>query len=824
MSTLTDNLSFGLKLLRKETAFSVTALLTLALCIGANSAVFSAVNALMLRPLPFPEPERLVMIYNSYPRAEAPRLGASVPDYVARRAGVDAFEDIGAFFYGGLTVGETGQPERAWAIYITPALLTLLRIEPVIGRNFTEAETEAENARVVLLGYEYWHEHFERSDDVLGQTLRIDGENWTIVGVLPEGFRLLDERQVDLWTPIPFTPAARSIDNLHTNSLSLIARLRPGATIEQAEEQIAAVNNRLLEQWPAPDGRQIMERAGFHTEVVELQTALLGDRRPLFTLLLGGVVLVLLIGCVNIAHLMITRLNVRQLELATRIALGANRRQIYTQVVTESLLIAVIGGLLSLLVAIGALALMRLLRFNEFPFGYMIRLDVTTLLFTLLISMLAGVFFGLVPAAQVMRTDLQTVFRFDGRSVTADRGAIRNRNLMAIIQVALAFVLLTGAGLLVLSFSRLIRVDPGFTDPASVLHGFIDLPAARYPDQESCLAFSDELLAEMRALPGVREAALTTRLPFVTFELTSILFPEGYEDRADESLIAHRRASVSPGYFSTLGIPLLRGRDFTPADDLASPRVVIVDEWLAERYWPGENPIGQRLRTGTPGQKIDDETELFTVIGVVGSVRYDDLAEPAAGGRGAYYLPLRQWPQAFMVPVLRVDGEPMALARPLQERIVEIDPDLPFYFPTAYDERLADSTLERRIPMVLLIVFAALALFLCAVGLYGVLAYGVTQRTRELGIRLAVGSTHSEIFRLIIVDGLRLLGIGLAIGIVLALVLLRIIRSLLFAVAPTNLTVFVFITLLLSTVTLVACIIPARRATRINPVSALKQE
>jgi putative ABC transport system permease protein len=423
-----------------------------------------------------------------------------------------------------------------------------------------------------------------------------------------------------------------------------------------------------------------------------------------------------------------------------------------------------------------------------------------------------------------MRTDLQKVFRHDGLTVTASRRTVRNRNLMAVAQVALAFVLLMGAGLLVLSFGRLSRVDPGFEDPASILHGFIDLPAARYPDEESQLRFTEELLIEMRALPGVSEAAITTRLPFVTFENTTILLPEGYEPRSGESLIAHRVAIISPGYFRTMGIPLLRGRDFTVTDAEGTPNAIIIDEWIAEHYWPGENPIGRRMRSGTPGQEIDDEVEFYTVVGVVGSVRYADLAEPSAGGRGAFYVPFRQVPSEFMVPVLRTESDPLTLAGPLQERILEIDPDIPFYFPTAYDTRLADSTLERRIPMILLIIFACLALFLCAVGLYGVLAYAVTQRTRELGIRLAVGSTHGEIFRLIISDGLRLLARGLGIGVLLALVLLQILRSLLYEVAPTNILVLTAIIVLLSAVTVTACFIPARRATRINPVAALKHE
>lgn len=825
MDILRHHLNFSLKLLFKGKGFTIATLLTLALCIGANSAVFSAVNALILRPLPYEDPDHLVVVFKNYPRSESMHLGCSVPDYFARRDGVEAFEDVAVFTYTGRTIGEVGKPERIFTLGITPSFLQLLRVQPINGRNFTEEETQSENAGVVILGYEFWQERFG-GEEVLGKEIRIDGDTHTIVGILPRGFRQLDEWQAELYVPLEFTEEVQDIVNLHSNSVSMIARLAPGATIEQAEEQLASLDDRLLDEWPAPNGRQLMEDAGFYTSVMNLQDALMRTRRPIFWLLMAGVMLVLMIGCVNIAHLMVARLNMRRVELATRIALGANKRQLYGQMLTESLLLGLVGGILSLAVAFAGLQVMNALQVDELPFGETISLDMTVLLFTFIISIAAGVFFGTLPIFQILRTDLHTVFRYDGRTVTAGRRTVRYRNLLSITQVATAFVLLTGSGLLLSSFKKLINVDPGFQEPESILNGFIALPDSRYPDENTRLQFIDRVLEEVRTLPGVKHAAITSRLPFVTFESYTMIIPEGYIPRAGESVIAHRTAVVSPGYFNTMGIPLLEGRDFQESDNSETPRAIIIDRWLSEHYWPGESPVGKRMYSGvpdTPEEEIEEEN-LYTVIGVVGSVRYAALSEVEAGGRGAFYRPYRQIPIDFMLLAIRTELEPLSLAPAVQKIVLGIDAELPFYFPTTLDERISDTLFEHRIPMVLITIFAALALFLAAVGLYGVLSYTVNQRTRELGIRMALGSSPKELFRLVLSDGLRVLMIGLALGIITTLLLAGIIRSLLFGIAPSNLIVIGSVLVVLGVVTILASLFPARRATRVDPVTALNYE
>ncbi|MFC1628614.1 ABC transporter permease [Gemmatimonadota bacterium] len=826
MDTLRQNLKLSLKLLLKERSFTITALFTLALCIGANSAIFSAVNTLLLRPLPFEDSDRLVIVFNLYPRAQATKLGCSVPDYFARREGIDAFEDVAIFGYLGRTVGEAEAPRRVFTLGVSHSLLPVLRVEPILGRNFTEEEEYPENGAVVILGYDYWQTHFNGDESVLGREMRIDGRTHTVVGVLPEGFRQLDEWPAEIYVPLALSQDARDIANLHTGSVNMIARLAPGATIELAEEQITAVNETLLEAWPAADRRQMIRDTGFHSDVEELQEALMGQRRPAFILLMIGAVLVLVIGCVNIAHLMVARLTVRRQEFATRIALGARRRQLYRQIMTESLLLGISGGVLSLGVAMIGLRVMNVLRVDEIPFGGTIALDGTVLLFTLLTSILTGIIFGILPLFQLLRTDLHTVFRYDGRTVTSSRRITRYRNLMAIIQVATAFILLAGSGLLLSSFRTITRIEPGFHDPASILNGFIDLPAAQYPDDDSWRQFITTMLEEVQALPGVEHAAITSRLPFVTFEQYGLIIPEDYTTRVGESFIPHRQAIVSPDYFRTMGIPLVTGRDFGSGDTRDTIQSIIIDQWMADHYWPGGDPVGKRMYSGAAATPVEerDEMDFYTVIGVVGSVRYSALTESDAGGRGAFYRTYTQSPTDFMLIAIRTGLDPLSLTPTVQKVITSMDPELPFYLPTTLEDRISDTLMEHRTPMVLITLFAILSLFLAAIGLYGVLVYQVNQRTREFGIRVALGSTRKELSRLILADGIRTLVIGLGVGVAATFLLAGMIRNLLFEVVPSDPVVIGSSIVILGTVTVLSCLIPARRVTRIDPVRALNYD
>jgi predicted permease len=823
MDTLFQDIRFGLKLLWKEKAFSTTVLLTLAVCIGANSTIFSVINTILLKPLPYYEPDRLVTLYNSYPGAGAERASSGGPDFFFRRDEVDAFEEVANYQGWGNTVGEAGSTERASTMRVTSTFLPLLRVTPLLGRNFLWEEMEPGNHQKVILGYRYWQDRYEGDPSVLGQDLRVDGEPYTIVGVLPEHFRLAGEnRPRDFLLPIPFRPEERTLEGLHSNNYEQMARLAEGASIEQARAQVDALNARLTDEWPVPNGRQLLEDVGFNTQVNLAKDDMLREIKPMLLMLWAGVAFVLLIGCVNIANLMLSRSNVRMRELATRLALGADRGTLAKQLLTEATLLGVLGGGLGLLVGYGGLQLLTTLGVENLPRGAEISLDGTVMAFTLFLGLGAGVVFGAIPLIHVLRSDLNTVFRSESRSGTAGRRAVWTRNGLVTGQVAVAFVLLIGAGLMLQSFREVLKVDRGF-DTEGVVGGFVHMAPSRYPDPLERAQFVDRLLEEIRAMPGVTSAAVTSSLPFSGNYSSSVIFPEGYMPQPGEPVLSPFNSVVGPGYFETLGIPVLEGRDFEVGDNADAQRVILIDEWLANRYYPGESPIGKRVLYGTaPGMEEDEEPFLFTIVGVVASHRQNSLVESEFVG--AYYFPFAQSPRSVVTLVLKTDGDPMALAEPAREVVSRLDPEVPFYGARTLEERVDESLLERRSPMLLLMIFAGVALFLAGVGVYGALAYSVTQRTREMGIRIAIGSGTRDVFELVVGQGLKVVGAGLVLGGLGSLGLSRLIRSLLYGVQPTDTGVMASVAALMALTGLVACVLPARRATRIDPVVALTSE
>ena len=817
METLLQDLKFGLKVLWKSKVFTITALLTLAVTIGANTAIFSVIDTVLLRPLDLDEPDRLVIVFNAYPNAVAGDVGANASgDYFYRREKIDAFEEIAMFQYWGHTVGEPGSAERMRSMRVTPSLFSLLRLDPVIGRGFIEEEMDIGNEQKVVLTYGLWQERYAGDPDVLGKELRVNGRPYTIVGVLPEDFRFLGAVPFRFLVPIPFSEEQRGIQSLHSNSYQMIARLAPGASIERALAQLDALNETLTQQFPIPNAVQILKDAGFHTEVRNLQQYLLRDIRPTLTMLWAGVLFVLLIGCFNIANLMVARSNVRLGELATRYAIGAGRNRLTRQLLTESVLLSVLGGALGLGIGALGLRLLEVLGTDQLPRGSEIALNGNVLLFTLALAVGAGLFFGIIPLLHVFRSDLSAVFRQEGRTGTAGRGARLLRSGLVVLQVAIAFVLLIGAGLMFMSLRSVLRVDPGF-QPESVLTGFIGLPDSKYPDSDARRLFTDRLLEEVRALPGVTAASVTSQIPFGGDANSSVIVPEGYATEQGESLLAPYFTIVGSDYFEALGIPLLEGRYFDETDRSDTQPVIIIDEWLARRYWPDSSPLGKRMLRGVPG--METEGNLFTVIGVVGQIKHTGLDEQAH--MGAYYQTYRQMPFGFLTLVVKTATEPTSLTEPIRKLVAGIDADLPLFGVQTLEEMIAESLQSRRTPMLLLAIFAGVALFLAAVGIYGVLAYSVTQRTRELGIRVALGSSGGRLFRMILLQGLAMLGIGLAVGAGATLALVRLIRSLLFGVVPTDPVVFGGVAVLLALVALLACMLPAQRAMRVNPVVAL---
>jgi predicted permease len=589
--------------------------------------------------------------------------------------------------------------------------------------------------------------------------------------------------------------------------------------VEQVRSQVDALNQRLIDGWPMPDARQILEDAGFNVQVLHTKDEMLREIRPSLLMLWAGVGFVLLIGCVNIANLMLARSNVRMRELATRLALGADRARLGRQLLTEAVLLGIMGGALGLLVGYAGIQLLGSFGVNQLPRGSDISVDGVVLGFTLILGLGAGVLFGSIPLFSVVKSDLNTVFRAESRSGTASKRAMLVRNGLVMGQVAVAFVLLIGAGLMLKSFREVLEIEPGF-DQAGLMSGFVSLPDARYPDGASRTEFTDELLREVRAVPGVEAASITTMLPFSGNGSSSVIMPEGYFPQAGESLLSPYQNWVGTDYFETMGIPLLEGRTFDTRDDGVDERVIIIDQWLAERYFPEESAIGQRMLWGTvPGVEEDLSENLFTIVGVVGSHRQNNLVESQFVG--AYWFPFAQSPRSFMTLVMKTSGDPVGLVDPARRIVSGIDPELPFFGTQTVQERIDESLMERKSPMLLLMIFAGVALFLAGVGIYGALAYSVTQRTREMGIRLAIGSSGPEVFRLVVGQGLRIVGVGLLVGGLGAVALGSLIQSLLYGVRPADPGVLVSVGLVLGATGVVACFLPARKATKIDPVEAL---
>ncbi|HSJ16386.1 MAG TPA: ABC transporter permease, partial [Longimicrobiales bacterium] len=722
----------------------------------------------------------------------------------------------------GHTLGEPGQSERARTMRITPSFLDVLGTAPLLGRNFVEEETREGEHRRAILSWGYWQERYAGDRAVIGRELRVDGEPYTIVGVLPRSFRLPDAEQPRVYVPIPYAADAESLENWHSNNFAMLARLRPGSTIEQARAQSDALNARLTGEWPVPNGPQLLKDAGFHTQIHPFHEELVRDIRATLWLLWAGVAFVMLIGCVNIANIMIARAQARVRDVATRLALGASTLRLGREILTHSVLLALLGGAAGIAVAVGGIRLLQWLGADQFPRGTEIGLDGVVLLYTFGLAALGGLLFGAIPLFQLTRRDLRGVLQSESRGATANRRAIWVRSALVTAQVSLAFLLLIGAGLLLESFRAAQSVYPGFRDEG-LWSGFVSLPEARYPDGAARGRFVDELLSAVAEVPGVERVAVTTQLPFTGNNSSSVILPEGYVPPAGESLLSPRQSWVSPGYFETLAIPVLRGRTFTDLDGRDGSRTIILDEWLARRYFGEESPLGKRMLWGAvPGMAGD--TNYYTIIGVVGVVKHHDLTASASEHVGAYYFPYRTFSIGyFSVAARSALSTAEALTPAVRERMRQLDAEVPLFQVQSVSQRIADSLRERRSPMVLLLAFAALAVLLAVLGIYGVLAYVVAQQNRELAVRMALGSTAGGVFRLVLGRGLRVTLLGLIIGAGLAAVGAQVIRSLLYGVQPLDPVVYLSVALLLGTVALLACLVPARQAASTEAVRVLGQ-
>jgi len=820
LTTIWQDLRFAARMLLKDRAFSITALATLAICISANTAILSIVRSVVLKPLPVPHAERIVMFHNNYPRAGADKGSTGVPDYYDRRAQMDVFDELALFRQQGATIGAKDGAERITTMRATPSFFRLVSAAPVPGRIFAEDEGADGHDKEAILSNSLWQREYGGDPNILGQAIRLSGTAYTIVGVLPASFKFLDD-DIDAYIPAAFTQEERSDAHRHNNNWNMIAMLKPGVAIERAQSEVDAINWRNDARFPQL--HQVLKDAGFYTAVVQLQKDVIEDVQPVLLLLWGGVLFVLLIGCLNIANLVLVRASGRTREMATRQALGAGLGRLSRQLLTETVLLAAIGGLLGLFLGEWALRLVPVLGLDGMPRGHDIALDPWSVAIIFGAALIAGLFFGAMPLVRLSQLNVNTTLREESRGGTSSRNTNLLRRGLAMAQVTIAFVLLIGAGLLAASFRQALRLDPGFT-PSGVMTGAITLPSTSYKD-EQMLPFVTLLLSEVRALPGIEHAGVTTIVPLGGDHNDSVILAEGYQMKPGESLISPLAITVSDGYFEAMGTRLVKGRFFEPSDDEKHPLVVVIDDRLANHFWRGQDPIGRRLHY--PGSadnlfKIGPDTKWLTVVGVVRQVTFDGVAT-AAQPVGTVYKAFAQSPENAFGLVVKSTLDSSATVSSIRRTVASINPALPFYSVKSMDDYLDKALLPRRVPMLLASGFALVALLLAAVGIYGVLAYGVAQRHREIGIRLALGSTSREVFGLILREGLTIVLPGLLLGFAGLLSLRHALTTVLYGVTPLDVSVLTYVTGALLAVALIAMLIPARRAARVSPATALME-
>jgi predicted permease len=806
--TLLQDWRYGWRMLARNPGFSAVAVLTLALGIGANTAIFSVVNAILVRPLPYRNPEQLVWVWEKSPQGR--QAGVAPATFLDWREQSRLFEQLAAYDFEGFSLTGVAEPESVVGAWASANFFLLLGVEAALGRTFSPSEDRPGGERVVVLSHSLWQRRFGADPEIIGRRLTLNGESFTVVGVLPRQFWFM-LGTVELWVPLVLnTPqlhdrAARSFD--------VIARPKPGVTLEQAQAEMETIARRIAQAYPQTND-------GWGVTINSVEENFLRFFRPALFLLLGAVSLVLLIACANVANLLLARAVARQKEIAIRAALGASRLRLIRQLLTESVMLSGLGGAAGLLLAHWSLRLVIAFMPGELdrrtPGGLeMIGFDARVLGFTLGVSLLTGLIFGLAPAFQSSRPDLNETLKEGGGTSSGGFRPQRLRHLLVIAEIALALVLLIGAGLMLKSFARMQQADLGF-QPERLLR--MGLPLNRFrPDQQpQKAAFLDEVLRRIAALPGAQAAAVANDLIPPPWATGSPFTIEGRPAASpSEAPLAVNRA-VSPGYFRALEIPLRAGRDFTERDTAEAPGLVIISQNLAERFWPGEDPLGKRLRLGGP----QADGPWLTIAGVAGDVRHPLSPAP----KPVIYRPLLQTSPAWVQVFARTAPDPASLIAAARKEIWAASSDQPISGVGTMEQMLAEYVAEPRFIMTLLSLFAGLALALAAVGIYGVMSYAVSQRTRELGIRLALGAQAGDIFRLVVGQGLALALIGVGIGLAAAFALTRLLTGFLVDVRATDPATFAVIALLLTVVAGLACYLPARRATKVDPMTALRSE
>ena len=805
-----QDIRYALRTLRKQPIFAAVAVLTLTLGIGANTAIFSLLYQILLRPLPYPEAERLVFVWNTYPLMGLPQASVSIPDYIDRKTQAPAIEDATLFTSRAVNLAEGGRPEQLRALAVTPSFFSTLRRQPFLGRGFTEEEARPDADRFAILTYGLWTSRFGEDRSIVGRDVRVNGEAFRVVGVLPADFQL-PSRDVAMLVPFAFTPQQMSDAGRGNEFSQMIARLQPGATIEQLDAQMKTIVNRNLDR--LPQFVAFARTSGFGGYAVDIREQLVGDvRQPLYVLQ-AGVIVVLLIACANVANLLLMRATGRYRELAIRTTLGAGQWRLVRQMLTEGVVLSFVGAAGGL--ALGAIGVRALIAMSsrQIPGLADASIHPAVLAFTMLLAIATGLIFGIVPAIPVLRGNASALLKDDSTRGSASRRTGFTRATLVVAETALALMLLVGAGLLIRSFAKLQDVDPGFS-AENVLTAQISLPASRYADAPARGAFWDRLLEQARALPGVTVAGLTSNVPFNGSVSSGSYAIVGYTPGPTEAAPHGRQEVVGGDYFAAMRIPLKEGRFFTEGDTAGAPPVVVIDEYLAERYFSNRSAIGQQIRRGGP------QNPPFTIVGVVGTINSIDLGQPVMKER--IYYPVTQARRPSMALVLNTALDPATLVPQVRAAVQSIDPEQPIADVRTMEQWIGRSLEGRRTPMMLLALFGAVALVLSAIGIYGVLAFSVAQRVREFGIRQALGADRQSILSLVLKQGLRTAGVGVVIGLAGSLALTRYLQSLLFGVGAHDIPVFAGVTGLLVAVAMLACYLPARRATEVDPMVALR--
>ena len=815
MRNLFEDLRLGFRILLRNPGFSVTAILLLALGIGANTAIFSVVNAVLLRPLPYQDPSRIMQIWHVPPAKSFPGLNyfsVSPANFLDWQRQNTSFEDMAA--YGGtiLNLGGKDRPDSLFGATVASGFFSILRAQPALGRTFSSEEDRPGQGHVAILSDQVWRNHFGASPAILGQDIILNGEPYRVVGVMPPDFKF--PSWAKLWVPMAWTDEKRAIRGNH--NYSVIGRLKPGVDIRSAQSELSAISTRLEQLYPEDD-------KGWGAAIIPLRQQLVGDIRPALLVLLGAVAFVLLIACANVANLVLGKILARKKEIAIRSALGATRGAILRLVLAETLLLSFAGGALGLLLAKVGITLVSKFLGDRLPRFAQINLDASVLTFTVVLSLFAGILAGLLPALRFTKSDVSEALKQGQSRGTSDSGGLRTRSVLVVCEVALSLVLLIGAGLMVRTLWELSSIRPGF-DPNNVLTMSLSVPSNKFPTPAGQISFFERVLQQVRTTPGIESAGVIDDIPMGDGGSHQPVQVEGQPvlPMSDQPEVDVR--SVSSGYFSAMRIPLLRGRDLDASDVAGRAPSVIVSQSFADRFWPGQNPLGKHVTlTFYPGVVRE-------VVGVVGDIKLDSLDEtrPVA----MVYWPIDQifappseaWRSFGMALAIRTTGDPTNFVSAVTTAVHQVDAETPVVDVFSMNQLIANSLSPRRSNMLLLAAFAGLALVLTAVGIYSVLSYAVRRRVREIGIRMALGASHSDVLKMIVTDGMKPIFLGVAIGFAAALALGRVVSSLIYGVRPTDPLTFAMVALLLVVVGLLATAVPAYRATRVEPICTLRDE